>query len=226
MKCEYYILKGIFGAISMPVVLAGFAIIPLLLGVFTIPGIEPVIGSSEESANISTDVNEETTRENDDEQIDRILTSELIETAHAAEIDESSNKKAIRLRVLSVNIDGDITYGQDGDNALVEGFWSYPACSLPGEIGNSCIFGHRILHEPPEKETFYNLDQVQKGDLIDIQYDDGTWDHYEVVGISVHEETDFSIISQTDSESYVKLITCENWDVWDERLVITAKKVS
>jgi len=134
--------------------------------------------------------------------------------------------KATYLKIESVDIEGPIVYGIDGEEALKQGFWHYPASSYPTYNGVSTIFGHRRHHLPPAKDTFYNLDKVEKGDLIEITLEDGKKVNYEVTGkIEIYPSNLDEIISKTSNKSILNLVTCTPLGTDKMRLIITAEKV-
>ncbi len=134
--------------------------------------------------------------------------------------------KATYLKIESAGIEGPIIYGTDGEKALKEGFWHYPASSYPTYNGVSVIFGHRRHHLPPAKDTFYNLDKVEKGEIIEITLEDGKKVNYEVTGkIEIYPSNLDEIISKTSNKSILNLVTCTPLGTDKMRLIITAEKV-
>lgn len=129
-------------------------------------------------------------------------------------------EKETTLKVKSADIEGWVVDGDDA-NALERGFWYYPLSSPPGERGNTIIIGHRFLHIPPRRDTFFNLDQVKIGDEIIVQQKDN--EHkYTVINVRVVDKNDTSILSDT-SDYRITLITCTPLWTAEKRLVITGK---
>lgn len=208
----------------IPVVLGAiFFVLSLSMGLISVPALNINVDKIDLIANLQ---NTAVAATNDESTTDNLITDELLDELNKNTNDNvSTNKKAVRLKVTSVGIDGPIVYGEDPNEMLKQGFWNYTAGANPGDEGSAIIFGHRIHHVPPATDTFYNLDKVKVGDMIEVEYEDGTRDYFEVVGKSINGADDFSILSQAKNASYVKLVTCDNWDVWDERIVVTAKKI-
>jgi sortase A len=93
------------------------------------------------------------------------------------------------------------------------------ASSLPGEIGNTVIAGHRDTH-------FSFLRDVEIGESLVIETVTGTRHLYKVVGIDVVDSRRGSLLLDTD-EPYLSLVTCYPFEATDPggpmRFVVTAK---
>jgi LPXTG-site transpeptidase (sortase) family protein len=124
------------------------------------------------------------------------------------------------LKVSSADVDGRVVDGEDA-NALERGFWYYPLSSPPGEKGNTIIIGHRFLHLPPRRDTFFNLEEVKIGDKIVLKQKDDEY-KYTVINIRVVDKNDTSILANT-TDYRVTLITCTPLWTSEKRLVITGK---
>lgn len=156
---------------------------------------------------------------------DELLTASLIDEQTGISIVSDKNP-AILIRIKKADIEGPIVYGQDGETLLREGFWHHPSSVFPGESGTSTIFGHRRYHLPPAKDTFYNLDKVKLGDMIEVKLKDGTWLEYNVIDAEVVLPEDLNAIVTANAEnSQIKLITCTPLGSSEKRLVITAERV-
>ncbi len=134
------------------------------------------------------------------------------EIAHLEDMDA-------RLEIPSASISGSIVDGLSQKNML-RGFWHYPDSDVPGELGNSVIFGHRFEKIPPEKETFYYLDRVKIGDKVYV-YLDGDRISYTVIDTSVIEKNDASVFEQR-GDYRLTLITCTPLWTAEKRLVVVA----
>ena len=155
---------------------------------------------------------------------DEILTPTLKNESRQIEISPRANPAKL-LVIDSVQIEGPIVYGQDGEELLKQGFWHYPTTVYPGEKGVSVIFGHRRHHLPPAKDTFYNLDMVNIGNRLEIQLQDGTWLEFTVTNVEIINPEDlYSLVSQQSDEHLLKLVTCTPLGTDKQRLVVTAKK--
>jgi sortase A len=97
--------------------------------------------------------------------------------------------------------------GEDLSQSLIQ----YPGTAVPGKFGNAVIFGHSILpqfYDPKRYITIFStLQNLAKGDEIDIQYDGISYtfrveDEFEVL------PTDIQILQQDLSDSFLTLVTC------------------
>lgn len=106
----------------------------------------------------------------------------------------------------------------------------YPGTALPGETGNSVIFGHSILptyFDPTNyMAIFSTLHDLEKGERIYSTYDGITYT-YEVESMFEVRPTDLWILEQNDIESYISLVTCSppGDPRKPKRLVVRAKLV-
>ncbi len=132
----------------------------------------------------------------------------------------SVEEKKTVLTINSAEIEGMVVDGEDA-NAMDRGFWYYPLSVPPGKQGNTVIIGHRFLHIPPRKDTFFNLDKVKVGDKIILEQDEDIYT-YTVVRIAVTEKNNTAILENTN-DYRITLITCTPLWTSDERLVITGK---
>lgn len=114
--------------------------------------------------------------------------------------------------------------GDDLDNSLVH----YGGTALPGEYGNTVIFGHSTLiqlYNPKNyKSIFSLLPTLKTGDEIDVTYDDISY-VYRVFDMTVSDPTDLSALEQTFDDSYLTLVTCVPPGTTWERLRVEAKLV-
>lgn len=155
---------------------------------------------------------------------DDILPSNIKNESRAVEITPQENPASLII-INSVQIEGPVVYGQNGEELLRQGFWHYPGSAYPGEEGISIIFGHRRHHLPPAKDTFYNLDKVNVGNRVEIQLQDGTWLEYTVDKIEVINPEDlYAAVTAQSDESLVKFITCTPLGTDKQRLIVTAEK--
>jgi len=112
--------------------------------------------------------------------------------------------------------------------------------SIPGWAGNS-VFSAHVDWYPSMRGPFYDLDQVEQGDLIIIVMEDGTEYTYEAVRLTRYTATTMptgDIIWPTDKpegEEWVTLITCGGTLVrdypggpghYEQRDVVVARRVT
>ncbi len=97
--------------------------------------------------------------------------------------------------------------GEDLSKSLIQ----YPGTALPGKRGNTIIFGHSILPQFYDPEDylaiFSTLPTLDKGDLIEINYD-GISYRYEVENMFEVLPTDIQVLEQNSSDSFLTLVTC------------------
>ncbi len=110
--------------------------------------------------------------------------------------------------------DGNIT-------SLNKGAWHIPGTGEPDLGGNTVLAGHRFTYSG--SAIFYNLDKIQKSDMIYI-YWEGKRYEYVVEATNVVPPTDTSLVAPTTAP-VLTIYTCTPlWSAKD-RLVITARLV-
>lgn len=112
------------------------------------------------------------------------------------------------------------------DTNLSKYLINYPGTGLPGDLGNSVIFGHSTLPQlfnPKDYKTiFANLYKIKVGDKIHSFLNGVSYTH-KVYDIAVVEPSDTSALMQNYDSSYLTLVTCTPpGTVW-KRLIIKAK---
>ncbi len=118
-----------------------------------------------------------------------------------------------------------IIAGDDLSKSLIH----YGGTSLPGEYGNTVIFGHSTLPQffrgiKDYKTIFATLPTIKIGAKIDMTYD-GVSYRYVVIDKVVVEPTDLSPLEQRFDDSYVTLVTCVPPGTYLYRLNVKAKLV-
>jgi sortase A len=104
-----------------------------------------------------------------------------------------------------------------GVEDLKKGPGHYPNTPLPGQPGNTAIAGHRTTYGHP----FYNLNELQAGDEIDIATHTGTY-RYSVLSQQDVSPTDTAVVAPT-TDNRLTLTTCTPRFSAAKRLVLTAK---
>jgi len=116
--------------------------------------------------------------------------------------------------------------GEDLSKSLIQ----YPGTALPGKRGNTIIFGHSILPQFYDPEDylaiFSTLPTLDKGDLIEINYD-GISYRYEVENMFEVLPTDIQVLEQNSSDSFLTLVTCvpPGHPLKPRRLIVRARIV-
>lgn len=104
----------------------------------------------------------------------------------------------------------------------------YGGTAIPGEYGNTVIFGHSTLpqfYNPRNYKTIFStLPTLKIGDEIDITYD-GISYTYKVFDMTVAEPSDLSALEQKFDDSYLTLITCVPPGTYWQRLHVKARLV-
>ena len=123
-----------------------------------------------------------------------------------------------RLSAKSGDVDLIVLAGGSG-RTLAFGPGHLSASSLPGELGNSVIAGHRDTH-------FSFLRDVEIGESLVIEKIGGRKHLYKVIGIDVVDSRRGSLLLDTDA-AILSLVTCYPFDSREAggpmRYVVTAK---
>lgn len=139
---------------------------------------------------------------------------------------KNSNLVSYRLSIPSLKIkDALVDLGSmDLKNSLIQ----YPQTALPGQLGNTVIFGHSVLPQffnPKSYLTiFATLFRLKQGDEIFIDFDKIKY-KYKVEEMFEIKPTDFSVLEQRFDSRYLTLITCSPPGTYLRRLVVKAKLV-
>lgn len=113
-----------------------------------------------------------------------------------------------------------------GSLDLKKSLIQYPQTALPGQLGNSVIFGHSVLpqfYNPKSYLTiFTTLYRLQQGDEIFINYDNVKY-KYLVEEMFEVKPTNLSILEQRFDGKYISLVTCSPPGTLLRRLVVRAR---
>ncbi|MEK7591935.1 MAG: sortase [Patescibacteria group bacterium] len=124
---------------------------------------------------------------------------------------------SLRIKNAQVQIGGD-----DLSKSLIH----YGGTSLPGEFGNTVIFGHsslpQLFNPNNYKTIFSELPSIKIGDTFTILYDGITY-AYTVSDLVVVDPTDLSVLEQKFDDSYVTLVTCVPPGTYWKRLNVRAR---
>lgn len=114
--------------------------------------------------------------------------------------------------------------GEELSGSLIQ----YPGTALPGEIGNSVIFGHSVLpqfYDPKNYLAIFSiLDRLEEKDEIYVTYHDKLF-KYEVEIMFEVKPEDIQILEQNSFDSYLTLVTCTppGHPSKPKRLIVRAK---
>lgn len=104
----------------------------------------------------------------------------------------------------------------------------YGGTALPGEYGNTVVFGHSTLvqlYNPKNYKTIFSLlPTLKTGDEIYVTYD-GISYKYIVYDMTVTDPSDLSALAQRFDDSYLTLITCVPPGTYWQRLHVFARLV-
>jgi len=114
--------------------------------------------------------------------------------------------------------------GDDLNTSLIH----YGGTALPGQYGNTVVFGHSTLpqfYNPKSYKTIFSLlPTLVKGDQFVLEYDGITY-QYEVYDMVVVDPTDLSPLEQKFDDSYATLVTCVPPGTYWKRLNVKAKLI-
>lgn len=116
--------------------------------------------------------------------------------------------------------------GEDLSKSLIQ----FPGTALPGKLGNAVVFGHSILPQFFDPKNymaiFSTLHTLKPGDEIIANYDGITY-RYKVESRFEVKPTDLQILDQSNSASYITLVTCSppGHPMKPRRLIVRAKLV-
>lgn len=146
-------------------------------------------------------------------------------TAPQKKVSARANSYTLSIPTLGIDNATVIIAGDDLAKSLIH----YGGTGLPGEYGNTVIFGHSTLPQffkgtKDYKAIFATLPKIKEGDDIIIKYDGLTY-RYQVYEKVVVEPTDLSPLEQRFDDAYLTLVTCVPPGTYLYRLNVKAKLV-
>ena len=135
-----------------------------------------------------------------------------------------SNQSTYYLSIPKLNIkDAVVTLGSmDLKKSLIQ----YPQTALPGQLGNTVVFGHSVLPQffsPKNYLTIFStLYKLKQGDEIILQYDRSVY-KYVIEEMFEVKPTNLSVLEQRFDDKTLTLITCSPPGTYLRRLIIKAK---
>ncbi|MBI4100566.1 sortase [Candidatus Microgenomates bacterium] len=112
--------------------------------------------------------------------------------------------------------------GLDLDKSLIH----YGGTALPGEYGTAVVFGHSVLPQffDPEsyKTIFSTIHTLKENDEISVNRD-GVEYRYKIFGQEIINPDEFSTLQQRGDDSYLYLVTCTPPGTYWKRLIIKAR---
>jgi len=118
---------------------------------------------------------------------------------------------------------------QIGGEDLMASLIHYPGTALPGQYGNSVIFGHSVLPQffnPRDYKTIFStLPKLEKGDEVWVDYD-GIRYRYLVRNIVETSADDVTVLQQNYDNRWISLVTCVPPGTYLKRLIVQAQLVA
>ncbi len=115
-----------------------------------------------------------------------------------------------------------------GSMDLKKSLIQYPNTALPGQLGNTVVFGHSVLPQffnPKSYLTIFStLFKLNQGDEIILKYDQTQY-RYLIEEMYEVTPTDLSVLEQRFDGRYLTLITCSPPGTYLRRLIIRARVV-
>lgn len=112
-----------------------------------------------------------------------------------------------------------------GSMDLTKSLIQYPQTALPGQLGNTVIFGHSVLPQFFNSKNyltiFSTLYKLEQGDEITLRYDKSTY-KYVVEEMYEVQPTDLSVLEQRYDNKTLTVITCSPPGTYLRRLVVRA----
>lgn len=196
--------------------------------------------TEEVSQAILAQAQDETTKTSEDDPIIIVLNEEEANEAEEEtdiEVEDTSNK-SITVDGQNYSVDAFITIPKIGisypvlsetsDELLevsVNRYWPEVGKLMPNEVGNYCIVGHNYRNG----KMFGRLNELEDGDIVELQDLTGRTVKYKVYYTYVVEPTDTSCTSQLTEDGRplnfreLTLITCTNYGT--QRLVVKCREV-
>lgn len=146
-------------------------------------------------------------------------------TAPQKKVSAPVNSYALSIPSLGISDATVIISGDDLGKSLIH----YGGTGLPGDYGNTVIFGHSTLPQffrgiKDYRTIFATLPTIKVGADIDLTYD-GLSYRYKVMEKIVVEPSDLSPLEQRFDDSYITLVTCVPPGTYLYRLNVKAKLV-
>ena len=143
--------------------------------------------------------------------------------AGAAKPKEAAVYAVYTLSIPKLGIDHAVVRSDHTD--LKQSLIQYPGTALPGNLGNTVIFGHSVLPQffnPQNYLTIFStLHTLRPGDTMEIMADGATYT-YKISEMYEAAPDDLSPLAQVYNGRYLTLITCTPPGTYLRRLIIKA----
>ena len=136
------------------------------------------------------------------------------------------------ISIPKISVNAPVVYATDNNETAIltdleSGVVHYADTALPGQPGNSVIFGHSSndwWESGNYKFVFVLLDKLVPGDTFTVNYNAHQY-LYQVTSSTVVDPTDVAVLNQT-TDPEMTLITCSPPGTSWKRLVVVAKQIS
>lgn len=143
--------------------------------------------------------------------------------ASAGKTKEAVLYSVFTLSIPKIGIDRAVVRSDHTD--LKQSLIQYPGTALPGNLGNTVIFGHSVLPQffnPQNYLTIFStLHTLRPGDTMEIEADGATYT-YKITEMYETQPDDLSPLAQVYNGRYLTLITCTPPGTYLRRLIIKA----
>lgn len=143
--------------------------------------------------------------------------------AQANKPSEASSYSVYTLTIPKLGVDHAVVRSDHTD--LKQSLIHYTGTALPGNLGNTVIFGHSVLPQffnPQNYLTIFStLYRLKPGDTLEIAADGATYT-YKISEIYETAPDDLSPLAQVYNGRYLTLITCTPPGTYLRRLIIKA----
>jgi sortase A len=143
--------------------------------------------------------------------------------AGAGKPKEASVYAVYTLSIPKLGIDHAVVRSDHTD--LKQSLIQYQGTALPGNLGNTVIFGHSVLPQffnPQNYLTIFStLHKLKPGDTLEVAADGATYT-YKISEMYETQPDDLSPLAQTYNGRYLTLITCTPPGTYLRRLIIKA----
>ncbi len=125
-----------------------------------------------------------------------------------------------RLIISKIGVNAPIIESKSEQYGLSKGSWRVPESSTPDRGGNTVLTGHRFKYLPPNNLTFYLFNELAKGDLVSLIWDNKDY-IYRIRETKIVAATELSIMNRSD-DSILTMFTCDPIYSTKNRLVVIA----
>lgn len=141
---------------------------------------------------------------------------------------ETTKPHPAKPKLLIPKIDVQVPYGKDESSLLKGAWWRAPENGNPRDGGNFVLAAHRFIMDytpagVAEKSPFYNIDKLEVGDTIYVDYENERY-AYTVSELKSVEPTATHIEHRTD-DPQLTLYSCTLGGSLDGRVVVIATPV-